>query len=193
MYALHVHGSSPSESCDISVIISYGRRIASVCRNHLFRKMVQFCLPRMGEQAQYLRGYNLNKGSLCNTVYLFGHTYPCPSYTMPMRNVTQFLLNVPAPNGRVDSRAAPQKRIIFCGHGQKQCSISPTIVDISRLGQNFPFLRGSRCASNACLFIARARRAECWRNASATPKIIMIVVVARASVILEVLIINSWI
>lgn len=98
--------SSAGESCDISVIISYSWRIASGRRNHLFRKMAQFCLPRAGEQAQYLRGYNLNKGSLCNTVYLFGHTYACPPYTMPMRNVTQFLLNVLASNGRVDSRAA---------------------------------------------------------------------------------------
>lgn len=98
--------SGTGESCDISVIILYGWRIASVRRNHLFRKMAQFCLPRAAEQAQYLRGYNLNKGSLCNTVYLFGHyTYACPPYTMPMRNVTQFLLNVLASNGRVDSRA----------------------------------------------------------------------------------------
>ena len=97
--------SGTDESCDISVIILYGWRIASVRRNHLFRKMAQFCLPRAAEQAQYLRGYNLNKGSLCNTVYLFGHTYACPPYTMPMRNVTQFLLNVLASNGRVDSRA----------------------------------------------------------------------------------------
>lgn len=123
LHALHVHALAPGESCDISVIISYGWRIASVRRNHLFRKMAQFCLPRAAEQAQYLRGYNLNKGSLCNTVYLFGHTHACPPYTMPMRNVAQFLLNVPASNGRVDSRAASQKRIIFCGFGQRQCAI----------------------------------------------------------------------
>lgn len=39
--------SGAGESCDISVIILYGWRIASVRRNHLFRKMAQFCLPRM--------------------------------------------------------------------------------------------------------------------------------------------------
>lgn len=106
MHALRVQVQAyTGESCDISVIILYGWRIASVRRNHLFRKMAQFCLPRAAEQAQYLRGYNLNKGSLCNTVYLFRHTYACPPYTMPMRNVTQFLLNVLASNGRVDSRA----------------------------------------------------------------------------------------
>lgn len=56
------------ESCDIFVIISYrrasgtrGMRIASVCRDYLFRKMAQFCLARaMPEQVQYLRGRNLS-------------------------------------------------------------------------------------------------------------------------------------